>query len=419
MSIYWLGGATAVAHVATGSIDSVDGTPANNTFTVTIGTESVSAAGDTDVATTATNLRAALNASTHPVFSTVTWSGSSGDITGTADVAGIPLDAVLSVSGAGSGSVTDFADSTANAGPSDWNTAANWSGGAVPVSTDDVVVDRGSDILFGLAQASVTLGSLTVLRTYTGKIGLNAAASITTVDGSSPNSSYPEARQTYLRIGADLVDVGQHFGPGSPQGSQRIKIDNAKSGASTNTIHAAPRASSETGFPAVRMLAAHASGDFIVRSAANGFGLAVDVPGETATIGDLSVTDITSTSRVYTGPGVTLTTWTQEGGVNVLQAAATVTSVDAHGGEVSLEGEYLVTTLTNDDATVRANNVPAAGAAVTTATLNGGTTDASQNAQARTWTTVNLAVGADLIRTDALTITNLNLPDERATLSVA
>ena len=71
-TLYWRGDATAVAQVHTASIDSVDGTPANNTFTVTIGGVAIDAVGDTDVATTATNLRASLNASTHPYFAAIT-----------------------------------------------------------------------------------------------------------------------------------------------------------------------------------------------------------------------------------------------------------------------------------------------------------------------------------------------------------
>ena len=94
---YWLGVADAVAQVGTASIDSVDGTPANNTFTVTIGGVAISAVGDTDVATTATALRASLNASTHPYFAAITWSGGTGDIIGTADTAGAPFVAALTV----------------------------------------------------------------------------------------------------------------------------------------------------------------------------------------------------------------------------------------------------------------------------------------------------------------------------------
>ena len=81
--VNWRGGTTAVAQVDTASIDSVDGTPANNTFFVTIGGVVISAVGDTDVATSATNLRASLNASVHPFFAAITWSGSTGDIIGT------------------------------------------------------------------------------------------------------------------------------------------------------------------------------------------------------------------------------------------------------------------------------------------------------------------------------------------------
>ena len=169
---YFLGSADAVAQVATGSIDTVDGTPANNTFIVTIGGVAVSVVGDTDVATTATNLRTALNASTHPYFEAITWSGSAGDIIGTADAAGAPFIAALTETGAGTGTVTDFAATTASSGPNHWDTAVNWSLAVVPVNTDDVRI-RDSDvtIAWGLAQSAVTLDTMKVDRSYTGRVG--------------------------------------------------------------------------------------------------------------------------------------------------------------------------------------------------------------------------------------------------------
>ena len=72
-AIYFLGTATAVAQVHTGSIDSLDATPANNTFTVTIGGVAISQVGVTDVATTAAALVVLLNASTHPYFAAKSW----------------------------------------------------------------------------------------------------------------------------------------------------------------------------------------------------------------------------------------------------------------------------------------------------------------------------------------------------------
>lgn len=114
--------AAAVAQVSTGVIGGLDATPANNSFTVTIGGIAITVPGDTDVATTAAALRSALNASKHPNFAVITWSGTGGNIIGTADQAGIPFTARLTKNGTGSATVTDFVLTTANAGVHKWRT---------------------------------------------------------------------------------------------------------------------------------------------------------------------------------------------------------------------------------------------------------------------------------------------------------
>jgi len=76
-TIRWISGTIAVAQLETGSIDSVDATPANNTFTVTIGGVAISQVGDTDVATTAAALVVLLNASTQAYFAAITWANPS------------------------------------------------------------------------------------------------------------------------------------------------------------------------------------------------------------------------------------------------------------------------------------------------------------------------------------------------------
>lgn len=397
---YWIGGATAVAQVWTASIDSVDGTPANNTFTVTIGTEAVSVTGDTDVATTATALRAALNASTHPYFAAITWSGTGGDIIGTADTAGVPFDAALTETGAGTGSVTDFAVTTANAGPRDWATAANWSDGAVPVNADTVIIkDTSQSIYWGLGQSAVTLALLRIDQTFTGKIGLPANSFATSEDAATTTTSVPEYRDHYLDIGYDEALIGQHLGPGTPAGSTRIKLDNAKSGTSLTTIYNTNSAG-ESQKPAVRLLAANAGADLFIRACPGGVGLANDEPGETSTFGDVYMLSETSSHAVYVGPGVTLTAYEQRGGNNVLQAAATVTTVEVNGGTLRTEGAWKATTMEVNGGTCYPNNRDGSAIIADTMNHNGGTVDLTQSAEAGTLTDYNPAAGATLIYDD-------------------
>lgn len=416
---YWVGAAVAVAQVWTGSIDSVDGTPANNTFTVTIGGVAVSVAGNTSVSQTATDLRAALNASTHPYFAAITWSGSSGNIIGTADTAGCPFVAALTKTGAGSGSVTDFAATTANAGPNDWSTAANWSDGVVPASTDTVIVpaDAASYISWGLAQSGVTLTALYV-RKPDHRIGLRSNAFATSADGQTVDSAYPEYRQSYLDVGADIIELGDPAAFSTPTGSGRIKIDNAKSGASVFTIHETAPSAVESGLPSVLYIAAHANADVYVRAASGGIGIAV-MPTETATVGIVSVDSETRTTRVLISSGVTLTTYTQRGGDNVLGAAATIATVNVLGGTLTTEGDYTATAVNVLGGTLFANHKKTAGNAITTATIDGGTLDGSQSLTPRTWATVNLTSGTVRADGDYVTITTLGVPASPYTVQLA
>lgn len=94
----------------TGSIDTLDATPSDNTFTVTIDGESESVVGDTDPATTAANLITALNGSAKTSFQEYSWflpSTSGSEVIGKKNDGGM-FSATLSISGPGAGSVTDF-----------------------------------------------------------------------------------------------------------------------------------------------------------------------------------------------------------------------------------------------------------------------------------------------------------------------
>jgi len=421
--VRWLGQAVAVAQVDDGSIDTLDGTPANNTFTITINGIAVSVVGITDVSTTAAALVVAAEASTHPYFVAVTWTNpSSGNIKATAGIAGFPFTATLSVSGGGTGTITNFSNSTASSGPLDLSTVANYSTGALPGAADDFIIEEFTgDIWFGLAAIVAVLNRFQILKTFTGKIGLNSKAFAT--DVSSEDDTAQEYRTDYMELDADEIEIGEQTGPGSPAGSQRIKIDNQKAGASILTVFDTAGVSSEAGLPAVRFKANNASADIIVQSAPAGVGIAKDFTGETSTIGDVDMRSTSAGDKVFVGQGVTLTNFTQSGGVNVLEAAANVTLVKVTGGVLNTRGTgYLITTLTiENDGEVLCNNTGSAAVAVTTANLNQGILDGLESGATRTWTTVNQAKEA-ILKTDpnVVTITNLNLPTgDRFSLTTA
>jgi len=90
----------------------------------------------------------------------------------------------------------------------------------------------------------------------------------------------------------------------------------------------------------------------------------MDALTETATIGKVSISDTGEASKVITGPGVTVTSWEQNGGVNVMQAATRVTAQEVNGGRLTTEGDYTITiananggTLKRDKDVVTANTL--------------------------------------------------------------
>lgn len=342
-TVYWQGTADAVAQVWTASIDSVDATPSNNTFTVTIGGVAISQDGDTDVGTTAAALVVKLNASTHPYFAAITWTNpSAGNIVGTADTAGVPFVAALTETGAGTGAVTDFAVTTANAGPNDWSTAANWSSGATPTGSDDVVIENNTVPILWLPSSSQTINSLTIRHSYTGVIGLKSSSFATSA--TAENTSKDEYRTDYLKVTTAQCDIGEHFGTNAVVGSGRIKIDFGSATACQVTVSNSKTSATELSLQPIRLLAANASTDIYVRKGI--VGIATDKPSETSTVGDVTTSYIdgqTADSRVFIGVGVTITNLITTGGVTVTESAPTTVSCDA--GEVVIVTDGTITTL--------------------------------------------------------------------------
>jgi len=414
----WQGQADAVAQITTVQVTAYD---AATTYDLLVGGEVIATTSAQGTATaTATALAAAWNLSTSPYATPITASSATDTVTLTADEPGVPFTVTTAVTG-GTGTFGAVTEATANAGPNDWGTAGNWSGDTVPVNTDDVVFrDSAVDVRWGLDQAAVDLTSLTIEQTYTGKIGLYRGAVIVDAAGTT-DPSKPEYREDYLTIGWTTCTIGEQHGPGAPAGSSRLKLDNDKVGASTTTVFNTSSSSFDANLPAVRLLAGDASADVLIRQAPGGVGIAVDDPAETATVGDVDISDTTPTSRVFIGDGVTLTNYVQQGGVNILRAAATITLAKCQGGDLTVEGTQLVTTLTVEGGTVFPNNVPAAGSAITTVNLDGGTVDGLRSRAARTWGTVNMREPGSTLRVDpgVVTITTLNDPTVPYTMNLS
>ena len=405
--IHWVGNALAVSQVETFQVTAFD---ASTTYDITINGIVISTLGVSSVNATAAALQVLLDASTHPYFSTITWSVLTDTITATGP-AGSPFIAGATATG-GTGTIGAGSITTTHSGPNDWDTDLNWSGGAVPVSADNVTIkDSSNNIAWGLDQNAVDLGNFIIEKSYTGLLGLRLDAFATDGAGVTNVTTATEYRDHYLIIGYDNLDIGENISQGSPAGSRRIKIDNDKAGSSTITVHDTATTSTEVGLPSVRFLFGNSGQDLFVRKAPGGVGVAVDEANETSTMGDVNISDTTTTAQVFIAAGVTITTFTQLGGNNVLQAAATMTSITLNGGLLRTEGDYTITTATNNSGTWTCNHIKTAGDAITTLNVNGGLVDGLLSSEARIWGIVNLEVGGRIRADDSfVTITTLNEP---------
>ena len=174
----WIGGATAVAQVRTTEIT---GAAAGSTITTTLTAEDgstqsvVTTMTSSTLADQATVYRNSLAASSQSEFQKLTYSVDGAVVTITASIAGRPFNMSISAT-SGSASASN-ASPTASAGPNDFNTAANWSGGTKPASDDLVSFSSGSfDLLYGLDQSAIVLYQFSVSEGFSGNIGTSTTA---------------------------------------------------------------------------------------------------------------------------------------------------------------------------------------------------------------------------------------------------
>jgi hypothetical protein len=406
---YWEPKAIAVAQVDTVQVSGFDAT---TTYILTVnGVDLVSELGDTDANTTATNIAAAWEASAHPYATGITATAATDTVTLTADVAEVPFTVSSSVSG-GAGTIGAVTSSTAPTGPHTLDEADNWDAETLPAN-DDTIVFRDSDVnvAWGLDGLSTTGHTTKVEQSYTGRIGLDWRGVATSADGATTDTNAPEYRPIYMTLDCSRIEIGDHQGIGNPGGSQRCLIDNDRASASQTVIYRTNNNGSENGKPPIRLKFANASADIDVRSGV--CGVAIDIPGETSTIGDV----IVRAGQVILGEGVTVTNWTQHGGNNHINlGAATLTQALVHGGTLVIDGDQAVTTLKVTGGTAVSNTT----GTITTATHEGGTIDYSVSGEARTVSTHQLFRDATLkTDDDVVTITNLLEPDGPSTISVS
>ena len=400
----WLGNVEPTRQEIDGSIDTLG----DSNFTVTIGTASITVAGITDPATTATALVLALNASTHPYISSVTWTAPGGGaIKGVHDFLGQPVFATLSEDG--TGTVTDFTDTVASTGPNHADNPLNWSLGLVPVVGDTVNLrNNPTSILFGMDFTGFILAAWNQDQTYTGLVGLASESFL--IDGTNSNSNFTEYRQDYMQIKATRLNIGLNTGTGTPAGSQRTKIENLEPTMERAEIFNTAAKASEVLLPAVRLLlAGDSSSELIVHEAPGGVGVAIDKPGETSSVDSIKVLSRQLSTKVILSNGVDWDLWEQFGGTNKIDSSTSPVSIKGTGGKLAMNGSFLPALLQNDGMQVEALNVPG-GIAITTVVNNNGLISTSLT-DPQTFTNYSSEPGASLkYLPSLLTRTNNNEP---------
>jgi hypothetical protein len=306
-----------------------------DTFTLTVtgwdGTTTVlTTTGHTTAAAVVTAFVAAWNASSSTNCTPITASGS-GTLILTADTAGVAFTVAATCS---AGTTFSRAATVASAGPLHWDSAGNWSGGAVPVDDDFIYIENWSgDILYGLNQTGITADGLYIGKTFTGAIGYNGAAGYS---------------GTYLQIEPDVVNIGYYYGTGNPSGATRIMLDTEDTATTINVDDAGT--SEDTNKPCIRIKAAAAGTVINVKKGT--VGVAYE-SGETTTVGTINVnysTNKNSDATVEIGSGTTLTTLTKTGGAGILRCAAT--TITNNGGTLKVFGSGAYTTINVGDGTV-------------------------------------------------------------------
>jgi hypothetical protein len=278
--------------------------------------------------------------------------------------AGTPFHAVATTTetGGGAADAQTFSRTatTANSGPKDWATAANWSTGSIPATGDDVTIDgrAANSIIYSLDQNAVVLASLLIAAAMIYDVGTTAGA---------------------LKIGATLQEHGRLPDDGStPGGSGLVNIDCGSNGFTAEVF-----STKNIGTSGLAPLMLVGSGTNNLYISGGTVGFATAKPGQTGT---LTLGVVGPAGKLTTGSGATVTTATNNGGRLYVNGA--VTTLNHNSGKTYTDGTGAITTLNQTLGTVYLNN-RASGDSIVTLNLDGGTLDASGDPQDVSLTTTN------------------------------
>jgi hypothetical protein len=325
----WYGRALATPQQTTLTPSSVS---SGSTFTVTIDTAAVTVtATAATVANVTALLAAALQNSEDQRFQDITWEDETTLVRATGPANGAPFTVTLSAGGTGSPAFNQ-ATPTAASGPNHWAVAANWRENAVPAAADDVIIDEGPSILYGLDQNAVDLTSLLVGPNYPADSEIGLPRSTDPID---PDGGYPQYLPQRLKIGATTVTVNSQ--------SRRMRFDFDTTATTITVLNTGQAANA--GETALDIIGTHANN--VLRVIRGHVGVAA-VAGDTAQFSAIRLAyrgEVTSDVRLTLGSGLTLATLEQTGGEVELYCA--VTTYTKENGRCVRYGTGTITTLYN------------------------------------------------------------------------
>jgi hypothetical protein len=287
----------------------------------------------------------------------------------TAVTAGVPFYVTSSATNGGAANTQTLtrAATTPNKGPNDWNTAGNWSSGAVPVAGDDVTLDGrggGNSILYGLNQSTITLATM---KHYQGA---------------------PAVGTTSLALKVSVTTGESNIKPadGSTPGMNLFNIDTGAN--ATNWTNHASANGGASGLPSVMIAGSHASNVYSQDGGTVGIG--VMTPGQACNFPEINVTGGTLT----TGSGTTWTTAENNGGTVYLGVGSAAGTLTNTRGTCTVSGATKVQTINADGGTLKLNQ---RATIADTLNLNGGTVDFSGNSLAYTVTALVVKDGGGTV----------------------
>lgn len=355
----------------------------NDIFTLTVtGDDGVTnAVNFTATATTVANvtagLTAAWNASTHRLCTPITATDMTTYMKLVADTAGRSFSvAATTTDGGGNNNQTLTKTSqTASAGPEDWGLAGNWFTNAVPVDSDNVVIDARAtdDLIYSMNQSAVDLTKLDVYMSYVNQLG---------------DTTFP------LRISATTCQIGLPVGDGSsPSGPTFVNLAFGSVNNTTKVYNS--RKTGINGLLPINLKGSHSAN--VLHVFGGVVGVATARPGDTATY----VTVKVDGGKCVLSSGVTTSTVTQVGGELVQGCACTTLTQDA--GMLETNGSGAITTATINGTAY----LESSGTITTLEIRTSGNVDMTGSKVARTVTTLQMHKGSTLAYDPAVvTITN-------------